>query len=121
MSTKKKILLTVLLAVMIGIGVYLAVMYLMQFLSYVRFINNENKSLEYWNILFSWGIGFIFLIITIIWNIIIIIVLWKKHFLLNIKYSIKYGYENYLEKKRTKKEQKLQKKKRHLQNKINKL
>ena len=123
---KKKIILTVLLGLLIGLGIYCCV-------NIFSNISYCIKEFNYWKIsspdeiyrkslihTFVYSCLFnLFFLSSLIIEIIIIVKIWNFH--TKIRYSLKYSYEEYKEKKQLKQLEKKEKKKQRLAQKLKKL
>lgn len=123
MSTKKKIILTVLLGVLVAIGVYCVVVDIIDIVERIRFlIEYQNKDFLsrplYVKYLVRWVIYlFCFISATIIGGLLIFRIWFDK----KTKAQLKYSYQDYKNEKHKKRLEKLEKKKISIDNQINNL
>ena len=123
MSTKRKIILTVLFGVLVAIGVYCVVVDITDIVERIKFlITYQNKDFPlkslYVKYLIKWIIYFVVFIFDIIISGFLIFKIWfdKK-----TKEQIKYSYQDYKNEKHKKQLEKLEKKKISIDNQINNL
>ena len=123
MTTKKKIILTILLAVLVGVGVYCVVVNLIDIIDRINFLiayKNEDFISRplYIKYLVRWIIYLCFFIFATIIGGLLIFRLWFNK---KTKAQLKYSYQDYKDEKHKKRLEKLDKKKKSIDNQINNL
>lgn len=104
MTTKKKIILTVLLGVMVAIGVYCVVTETITIINEIQHLNEFPDKIQYYLKFFiRWIIYLIFFIVSIIVDVFIIKKFWGK--------EIAYSYQDYKQEKEKRYVKRLEKQK----------
>ena len=123
MTTKMKIILTILLAVLVGVGVYCVVVNSIDIIDRIKFLityKNEDFLSRplYIKYLIRWIIYLFFFIFATIVGGLLIFRIWVDK---KTKAQLKYSYQDYKDEKHKKRLEKLEKKKIYIDNQINNL